>query len=342
MARSAIAAIDLFCGAGGLTYGLAKAGVDVRAGFDVDGDCAYPYVTNNQVAFVRSDVGALRAEDLATHLTGARFSLLAGCAPCQPFSRYSKTGRGRTAVGKWRLVEDFGRLVQEVRPDFVTMENVPLLAHHEAFRFLLRSLAGYQVWWDVVDPSVYGCAQQRKRLVVLASKHGAVCLAPGSSKRVTVRDRIGHLPWIAAGAANRKDSLHVAQALSPINLRRIRASVPGGTWRDWPKSLRAACHQRPTGATYPSVYGRMEWDTAAPTMTTQCFGYGNGRFGHPAQDRAITLREAALLQGFPPTYEFARPIEISFQRVGRMIGNAVPVSLAKAIGDAFVRHSRRL
>ncbi|MDB9494615.1 DNA cytosine methyltransferase [Spirulina major CS-329] len=122
-------------------------------------------------------------------------------------------------------------------------------------------------------------------------------------------------------------------------MKRIRASKPGGTWRDWDEALLASCHRKDTGKTYPSVYGRMEWDKPAPTITTQCFGYGNGRFGHPEQDRAISLREAALLQTFPENYQFL-PLgeEPKFYTVGRLIGNAVPVRIGEVLAHTFLKH----
>lgn len=127
--------------------------------------------------------------------------------------------------------------------------------------------------------------------------------------------------------------------MSEINLKRIRASKPGGTWRDWPKKLVADCHKEGSGKTYPSVYGRMEWNKPAPTMTTQCYGYGNGRFGHPEQDRAISLREAAVIQGFPRDYKFIeRGASVEFRTLGRMIGNAVPVGLGQAIAKSIKAH----
>ena len=127
--------------------------------------------------------------------------------------------------------------------------------------------------------------------------------------------------------------------LSPLNLRRIKSSKPGGTWRDWDAGIQAVCHRKDTGATFPSVYGRMEWDRVAPTITTQCFGYGNGRFGHPEQDRAISLREAAMLQTFLPTYAFTRDDEpVRFNKMGRLIGNAVPVRLGEVIAGVFQQH----
>ena len=123
-------------------------------------------------------------------------------------------------------------------------------------------------------------------------------------------------------------------------MSRIKASRPGGTWRDWPPDLQAACHQKKSGETYPSVYGRMAWDDVAPTITTQCFGYGSGRFGHPEQDRAISLREAAMLQTFPRRYKFVEPNDpVRFSKFGRLIGNAVPVRLGQHIGRSILEHA---
>ena len=147
------------------------------------------------------------------------------------------------------------------------------------------------------------------------------------------------LDALEAGGKYTNDPLHRACRLSSLNLKRIRASKAGGTWRDWPMRLRAKCHREESGQTYPSVYGRMEWDRPAPTITTQFFGFGNGRFGHPDQDRAITLREGAILQSFPEGYEFSPKGEpVQFSTLGRLIGNAVPVRLGEAIGNSIHRH----
>jgi DNA (cytosine-5)-methyltransferase 1 len=158
----------------------------------------------------------------------------------------------------------------------------------------------------------------------------------------TVRNSIFHLPKLKAGETDRNDPWHTASSLSELNLRRIKASKPGGTWRDWDKSLLAKCHRKISGQTYPSVYGRMEWDSPCPTITTQCFGYGNGRFGHPEQDRAISLREAAILQTFPSDYKFLPSGEkASFYKLGRLIGNAVPVKMGKVIAQSLLEHLRK-
>ena len=139
------------------------------------------------------------------------------------------------------------------------------------------------------------------------------------------------------------DRMHAAASLSEINLARIRLSRPGGSWRDWPDDLVASCHKLPSGKTYPSVYGRMEWDKPSPTLTTLCYGFGNGRFGHPEQDRAISLREAAILQSFPESYRFVPDDSpVQFRIIGRLLGNAVPVNLGRAIGKSIAGHLNRL
>ncbi len=343
--RPAIRCVDLFCGVGGLTHGLIKGGIQVVAGVDIDPQCRFPYESNNNAVFVEKNVSDLSGSELAAMFGDAEFRLLSGCAPCQPFSTYSRKGRLNRNDIKWDLVSDFGRLVQETQPDFVTMENVPQLLDHDVFKAFLGNLEGYTSWWKIVDCAEYGIPQTRKRLVLLASRLGSVeLLHPNLSGQVctTVRQAISHLPALEAGCSDSNDALHTASSLSDLNLRRIRASKPGGTWRDWDKALIAQCHRRDSGQTYPSVYGRMEWDAQAPTMTTQCFGFGNGRFGHPEQDRAITLREAAILQTFPDNYNFLAPGEsVRFNKFGRLIGNAVPVRLGEVLAQSLIEHVQR-
>lgn len=335
--------VDLFCGVGALSHGLKLAGCRIVAGYDVDGRCKYAFETNNGGTFHTRDVSKLLASEISAHFTGEATSVLAGCAPCQPFSSYKQ----RYAEDpQWGLVQKFAQLAAEVRPDFVTMENVPALLKYKGGAVFTRfketlEEAGYDVVETIAKCELFGVPQRRRRLVVLASLHGGPPeLRATDSGYVSVRDAIGDLPSIGAGETDERDVLHTASALSEINLRRIRASKAGGTWRDWPKDLRAACHRRRSGKSYPGVYARMEWDKPAPTMTTQCFGYGNGRFGHPEQDRGISLREAAILQSFPPDYVFLEPSEQPSMKVlGRWIGNAVPVKLAESIGRLIVASS---
>lgn len=336
-----ITAVDLFCGLGGLTHGLVRGGVQVNAGVDIDANCRFPFESNNPAVFIQQDVDSLEVADLSKYLEGGEVTLLAGCAPCQPFSTYSRSGRNSEYESQWPLVRAFGRLVKKIKPDLVTMENVPQLADHEVFKKFLGDLRGYKKWWAVVDCTSFGIPQTRKRLVLLASRLGSdeLHLIPRGGRPTTVRDAIGALRPINAGEIDKDDAMHASPLLSDLNMRRIRASLPGGTWRDWPEELQADCHRKATGATYPSVYGRMEWDKPGPTMTTQCFGYGNGRFGHPEQDRAISLREAAILQTFPAGYRFAAEGEkIRFSQMGRLIGNAVPVQLGEIIAESLIAH----
>lgn len=342
-----IHAVDLFCGVGGLTYGLRQTGIDVRLGVDVDPSCEYPYVANNEASFSLKSVEDMDGLTLRTALQGGSYRLLAGCAPCQPFSTYS-LGRDHTSDSRWFLLNHFARLVTETNPDFVTMENVPRLKDQTVFSSFvtqLESLA-FHVSYQVVNCADYGVPQDRKRLVLLASRHGRIGLIPPTTPgalRRTVRNAIGDLKPLQAGEADPKDRLHQAAALNEINLRRIQHSTPGGSWRNWPPHLIAACHLRETGERYGSVYGRMSWDTPSPTMTTQFYGFGNGRFGHPEQHRAISLREGAILQSFPKKYQFVQTDEqLAAKKVGRLIGNAVPVKLGEAIGHSFWEHVRNL
>jgi len=339
-ARPAITAVDLFCGAAGLSLGLRESGIEIGAGIDLDPACRYPFEQNIGATFLKQDVAALEPSVVRKMFGRAKIRVLAGCAPCQPFSGY--TTRRRAIDRRWQLLLEFLRVTEGVLPEIVTMENVPRLVHLPLWRRFVEGLqaAGYWVAWDILDAADYGVPQSRRRVVLLASRLGDIRLPPPSgTELLTVRSAIGALPATKAGVTGNADPLHTSRALTPRNLRRIRASRPAGTWREWPKHLRVACHQSKTGKTYPSVYGRMSWDQPAPTITTQFYGFGNGRFGHPEQDRAITLREGAILQSFPLDFKFAaRGKRVNFREIGRLIGNAVPPKLARAIGDEIIRH----
>ena len=333
-----IACVDLFCGAGGLTHGLEAGGVPVVAGVDSDDACRWPYEANNlSTEFHARDVAELTADELTSWFGGAGLRVLAGCAPCQPFSSYTR--RDKAGRDRWSLLSRFAQLVEATHPEVVTMENVPAVRKHGVFRYFVGCLenCGYEVWHEVVDCADYGLPQRRRRTVLLASLVGPLRLPePTSGTPATVRTAIAGLPQLEQGERDDDDPLHVASRLSSLNLRRIQASRPGGTWHDWPDDLIVNCHRRATGSTYQSVYGRMRWDAPAPTLTTQFYGYGNGRFGHPDQDRGLSLREGAILQGFPSSYAFTpRGVHPQFKTLGRLIGNAVPYNLGYEIGRAI-------
>ncbi len=338
--------VDVFCGVGGLTHGFVLEGFDVVLGVDSDPSCRFPYEHNNNVPFLNEKVEDLSDSDKADMFPAeTEYRILIGCAPCQPFSNYM-TGKSNRA-DNWQLVSDFAALIKELTPEIVSMENVPSLQGFDDGRIFkgfvsqLKAL-NYFVWSSNVYCPDYGIPQQRSRLVLLASKLAPIELLPPThspDSYVSVRDAIGKLQPLAAGETSDADPLHRVRGLSDLNLERIRQSKPGGNWHDWDETLLAACHKRSSGQTYKSVYGRMRWDEPSPTITTQCYAYGSGRFGHPEQDRAISLREAALLQTFPIEYQFTSPNEqVTFNKVGRHIGNAVPVQLARVIAKSIAHH----
>lgn len=339
-----IVAVDLYCGVGGLTRGLLDSGIQVVAGYDIDEVCRYPYEHNNSPAvFKNISVANINGKQLAELYPPKGWRVLVGCAPCQPFSRYTQ-GQNTESDEKWGLLSHFGRLIEELRPDVVSMENVPELQRHSVYEDFLSVFErlNYNVSTYKVYCPDYGIPQQRTRLVLFASTIGHVEIIPPThtpDDYVTVKQVIGSLPKLKAGRICEFDPLHRSARLSHKNIRRIQYSKPGGSWHDWPDELIAKCHRKKKGETYVSVYGRMKWNEPSPTITTQFYGFGNGRFGHPRQDRAISLREGAVLQSFPLNYEFVeKDGRYCFKTVGRMIGNAVPVRLGAIVGKSIKQH----
>lgn len=335
-----IKAVDLFCGVGGLTYGLQRAGISVVAGIDIDDSCEYAYSHNNNSQFVHKSIEQISGKEVKRMLKGADVKILVGCAPCQPFSSHQKDKKNRSKHKDWKLLYQFGRLVREVHPHIVSMENVPELEKEKVFLDFVNTLKEekYKVTYQVVNVADYGVPQRRKRLILLASRRkGIKLIGPTHQEYTTVYDAIGNLPAVSAGEKNQEDPLHIAPALSEMNMKRIQHSIPGGTWRDWPDKLKLKCHRSEKGQSYASVYGRMRWEDLSPTITTQFIGYGTGRFGHPEQNRALTLREGAILQSFPANYQFVSPEKpIQLRNVARHIGNAVPPRLGEVIGQSII------
>ncbi|HEV2327656.1 MAG TPA: DNA cytosine methyltransferase [Verrucomicrobiae bacterium] len=346
-------AIDFFCGAGGLTRGLRNVGIDVVAGVDANGGCKLSYEKNNASSvFVQADLKKLTREALADrigHVPNHEL-IFTGCAPCQPFS----SQRRQISRDGSTLLTHFGRLVREFLPGFVVIENVPGIARvkgNSAYRNFLRSLTtlGYKYAVGLVDAKWYGVPQSRVRWVVVAS----TCIQPSLPERThgprlrkyaTVRQAIAHFPRIDAGAECETIPNHRAAKVMEINLARLRATPHnGGSRSDWPEEFVLDCHRNYKG--HPDVYGRLRWDAPAPTLTCRCYSISNGRYAHPEQDRAISLREAASLQSFPEDYTFYGK---SQSEIGAQIGNAVPVKLGEALGrkltelhEQFLRERQR-
>jgi DNA (cytosine-5)-methyltransferase 1 len=345
-----IVGLDIFCGAGGVTCGLRKAGIKVVVGVEKNEDCRLTFTQNNPaVMFLSEDVRTLTARSLASHIHSigdSDYLLLAACAPCQPFSSQNKNRDEALDRAVLRHVE---RLVRQMHPDFLFIENVPGLQRvsgFSAFRRLLHTLRAlrYKTKYQVVDAAWYGVPQHRRRLVLTASLHGDAPwadqshgAAPGLAPFATVRRAISKYPPINAGEEHPTVPNHVAAQLAEHNLDRLQATPgDGGSRTDWPSGLVLKCHRKHEG--HPDVYGRLRWDAPAPTLTTKCTSLSNGRYGHPEQHRAISAREAAALQSFDDSYMFYGGI----RQITRQIGNAVPPALAEKFGAEFAAHAAAL
>ena len=345
--KTSIVAVDLFCGIGGLTYGLNKSGIKVAAGVDLDEKCKFAFEENNSALFINKSVKTISSKEILKLYPSESMKVLVGCAPCQPFSQHTQKKKGRETKEDWGLLYHFLELIMKVNPVVVSMENVPQIVKHKVFSDFVEGLKlkKYHVNWQNVYCPDYGIPQKRRRLVLLASKLGNITLVPATHKPEnykTVKMAIGKLETIEAGSSSKNDRLHRSAVLSKVNLKRIKKSVPGGSWRDWDENLRAVCHKKESGNTYSSVYARMRWNKPSPTITTQFFSFGTGRFGHPEQDRAISIREGATLQTFPKKYKFlplSSPVELT--TLGRYIGNAVPVRLGEIIGRTIIKHLKK-
>ena len=336
-------AFDLFCGVGGLTYGLKQSGITVNGGLDIDDSCRYAYEHNCGATFNAGDIRNVSYADISKYVQGAECRALVGCAPCQPFSALTARSKPAPSDETWRLIDEFLRIVLEGKPQIIFMENVPQLRNKEIYQKFKQSLvsAGYNVSDGTLACSGFGVPQSRRRLVLLGSLLGTIKLPePEVQHPPTVQQVIGGLEPIEHGQTNKQDPLHRCSRLSAINLQRIQASKPGGSWcSDWPASLLPDCYKRQGGKKFVAVYGRMRWQHVAPTLTTQFYHYGSGRYGHPEQDRALSLREGALLQTFPEKYKFSPPDKkIIFKQVGRHIGNSVPPSFARSMGKIIMKH----
>lgn len=344
----AVRVYDFFAGCGGASRGFEAAGMEIAFALDHDVDARASFKANFPDAHFEfldiqnADINAIRRRVESERPNAVLFS---GCAPCQPFSQQKTTRPSLDQDERVPLLVHFAQLVKACRPDVVFVENVPGLqdldSDSQPFGDFLGQLdaADYKVDYRAVRLARYGVPQSRRRLVLVASRHGTIRLpdethGPGTSNNqyATVRDWISNLPPIRAGEEHDHVPNHIAANLSARNLERIKVTPEGGGHRDWPLHLRLECHKGFSG--YTDVYGRMSWDAPASGLTTRCISYSNGRFGHPEQDRAISIREAACLQTFPEDFVFRG----CMTSMARQIGNAVPVRLATLMGEQFLAH----
>jgi DNA (cytosine-5)-methyltransferase 1 len=338
---------DFFSGCGGTSRGFADAGMEVVFGTDIDPDAGASFQSNfPDATFISADIRNVAVGVLAPLIQSNKFqTLFCGCAPCQPFSKQSRT-KPRSDPRR-NLLGEFTRFVAAWLPDYVFVENVPGMqrvtsAEGPLFDFT-NALAelGYHFVAKVLPALWFGVPQRRDRLMVLASRHGEVDL-PNASHGFdgqpvsTLRDWIEGLSELEAGETDPIDPDHRAAKLSPINLARITATPEGGSRDSWPDHLWLNCHLKHDGHT--DVYGRLAWDKPAAGLTTRCISYSNGRFGHPVQNRALSVREAACIQTFPRDYRFSG----SMASKARQIGNAVPPLMARKVGESLLAHAQRV
>lgn len=342
-------AVDLFCGVGGLSFGMKQSGISIAAGIDIDSTCAFAYSQNVRAKFIKKSIIDVTGKELDALYDVGKRKILVGCAPCQPFSSHSHKLKNKKNIAeednRWKLLNEFKRLVEDTQPEIISMENVPQLINHSIFDEFVKSLKeqGYFIssYKKAVSCPDYGVPQRRFRLVLLASKLGEIELIPPTHPvHITVGETIKGIRPIKDGETDEFDPLHRSRKLSPINLRRVQALKEGQSWTSFEdKDLISPCHKSGQGKKFTSVYARMNWNDIAPTITTHCIGLSNGRFGHPEQNRAISLREAALLQSFPYTYQFVEPGQpYNMGTVARHIGNAVPPKLGEAIAKSIELH----
>ncbi|MDD2367752.1 MAG: DNA cytosine methyltransferase [Sulfuricurvum sp.] len=334
-----IKAIDFFCGAGGLTHGLRLSGIDVFAGVDIESSCKETYEHNNKAKFINKSIVEITAKEIKElflcNISKNDFTMIAGCAPCQPYSMINT--RKKQDDDRKTLLDEFRRIIKGVRPHFVLMENVSRLNEENPFfaKFIeMLELNGYKLEYKVLNAKNFSVAQNRKRLFLIATRLKKINLSFENlhyKTPITLKDVIYHLESINHDQPSETDPLHKSKTLNEINLKRIKATPKNGGLRSvWSNELKVPCHARKE--VFLDNYGRLAWNSLSSTITTKFNQYYSGRFGHPEEDRALSLREGALIQSFPANYNFFG----SETEIAKQIGNAVPVNLSKAVGETIV------
>ena len=340
---------DFFSGCGGTSTGFTQAGIHVLGGLDNDPDAATTYQYNfPDAAFEHRDIRELENDSLDPILghVNSEDLIFSACAPCQPFSKQSFIRKADDS--RVELIWEVVRFIDRYLPNYLFFENVPgiqkLRSNSGTFKQLVGTLEelGYNIKFAKIESRRFGVPQRRSRLVLVGSRQGTIDIPAPTHGPDTehpeysnIWDWIGRLPKLEAGQSDSQDPMHRAANLSPLNMERIKATPEGGDRRDWPPELLAECHRNGYSG-HTDVYGRMHKDRPVSGLTTRCISYSNGRFGHPTQDRAISVREAACIQTFPPAYRFFG----NLNSMARQVGNAVPVLMAERFGLNFAEHHR--
>jgi len=342
-----IKVFDFFSGCGGTSRGFTQAGLESVFALDFDKDAAETFKVNFPETVVEQrDIRKLQIKSISGLIDAQKGNpiLFCGCAPCQPFTKQNTSRTDKD--DRISLLNSFGQFVEHYRPEYVFIENVPGMqkvnadSPFDAFYKKLKDM-GYSIATDIIAAQDYGIPQRRRRLVLLASRVGEIELpkpthGPAAGREYsTVREWISHFPQIEASQQHPDVLNHRAARLAPINLERIQSTPPEGDRSSWPERLKLNCHKNYSG--HVDVYGRMKWDAPATGLTTRCISLSNGRFGHPEQNRAISVREAAALQTFPDDFIFTG----SLNSQAKQVGNAVPTKLAEVFGTYMLGHWKR-
>lgn len=315
--------IDLFSGCGGLTEGLRQAGFDTKVAVEIEEKAVLAFKMNHiKTAVIQKDIRMISADEIKEHLNGEPLHLLAGCPPCQGFSSVRRLNRSQSVEDDRNdLVLEYLRLVKELKPLTIMMENVPALQHYDKFKYVVKELGklGYDPQVQIVNVKNYGVPQSRKRMVMVGSILGKLNIAEPKNEKVTVRNAIGELE----SEETTKDSVH---KIFPKHTEKVMQRIQltpknGGSRKDLPAEYILPCHKK-ENVGFNDIYGRLRWDDYSTTITGGCLNPSKGRFLHPEKDRCITAREAALLQSFPRDYKF--PTNIPSTAIALLIGNALP------------------
>lgn len=316
-------AIDLFSGCGGLSKGMVQAGFKSKVAIELDKYAVLAYRMNHpETMVIESDIRKVSPDEIIAALNGEPLHLLAGCPPCQGFSSVRRLNRKQNVRDdRNTLILEYLRLIKELNPLTIMMENVPGLINYYLFKDVVKELdvLGYRPKVKIVNVKDYGVPQNRKRLIMVGSLLDDLDIAEGTGEKVTVKEAIGKLEPIQ----ETKDLLHKVTANhTPKVMERIRLTPKdGGSWKDLPEQYALECHKK-ENVGFNDIYGRMRWDDYSSTITGGCLNPSKGRFLHPEEDRVITAREAALLQSFPRRYKF--PVNIPKASLALLIGNALP------------------
>lgn len=346
-----IKAVDFFCGIGGVTRGFLNAGIDVIGGIDIDGSCKETYQQNNirpngeKVEFFNENIADFNASKIRNKLKDGEKLILIGCAPCQPFTTITDTSESRKE--ERLLLDIFANKVIELDPEYIFVENVSSLKsdfnqNNKVLKSFLDKLSAnnFILTSKVQNAANYGVPQNRKRLIIFGKKkshisHPEPTHGENTNNEVkTLEKVIGKLPSIEAGSSHPELKEHLAAKLTKRSLKRLEfQKQPGDGMETWPKELMIPSRRERDYSGHKDVYSRLWWDKPSSTLTTKFFSISNGRFGHPEQNRALSILEGLLIQSFPADYKL---FDKRITAKAKQVGNAVPVKLAEVYAQKII------